>query len=159
MHKENKSAKTIVKEINDKAFEFVPNVSLGIFHLGYQIKEYLNLEYTHDILSMEQYDLPDIDSYYFPKHGVEISINDQHQIEYITCRTVCIWNGKNIIGMLLRDFLKQYNLHPIDEEGSLFYLEEPRHTQRAYDFKEDVGLQVWVWRKHIVTVIISNDKL
>ena len=61
--------------------------------------------------------------------------------------------------MLLRDFLKQYNLHPIDEEGSLFYLEEPRHTQRAYDFKEDVGLQVWVWRKRIVTVIISNDKL
>ena len=158
MQNKNEKARITATPTKDKKYILVPNTKCGLFQIGEDIRKYLHLK--HECYHCDGYcGLPDYVFYDFSQFGMCVYTKGENHVivNYITCQKKCIWEGKNIIGMLIKDFLKTYNLHPIPPEGeqSFVYDRLHRYTQRVYDFEEDVGLQVWTWRKRIITVIVS----
>ena len=161
MQKEKPKVKTIVKETNDSFGELVINKSCAPFVIGDAISHYTHL--PHDIIhcSMEKYGLPDYDFYDFYTFDMCVYTEEDNPeiIRCVFCDEKCVWQGSNIIGMLIKDFIRKFSLHPILEEGEETYVlnRDGHNTQRIFEFKENVGLMIWTWRKRIVTVCVSND--
>lgn len=57
--------------------------------------------------------------------------------------------------MSFEEFLSFYKVAP-DYSDKIYILVNGRgQNQMVYDF-DKLGLQIWVWRKKIVTVLVSN---
>ena len=113
----------------------IPKKSYENFILGDDITNYLHLPYH-----MKSSDDPIVyDVYYFDNLNFDI------------------WQGKNLIGMLYDDFLALINYQQPDKEEILYVpVDRDRgQNQTVYTF-DHLGLMVWVWRKKIRTVLISN---
>ena len=126
--------------------ELIPNKSYGTFIIGEDINEYLHLNHIKS-------DLEYHDNYEFLNFDVWVK-NDK--IDTICCETECYWQGRNLIGMLYEDFLILAKQLP-DKEEMLYVPVSPDRgpNQKVYDF-DDLGLQIWVWRNKIKTVLISR---
>ena len=161
MQKEKLKEKIIVKETNDSVGELVINKSCAPFVIGDSICHYTHLPHEVVHCSMEKYGLPDYDFYDFYTLGMCVYTKSENPeiVDYISCHERCVWNGINVIGMLIKDFIRKFSLHPILDEGEETYVlnREGHNTQRIFEFKENVGLMVWTWRKRIVTVCVRND--
>jgi hypothetical protein len=131
----------------------VPNKSLGAFVLGEEINKYFNLK--HYVTHYEEKETSSYDSYEFYELNVIVWV-ENGKITTIKSDTECYWQGKNLIKMSFEQFLIDYKLVP-DESAMIYTLvsENRGQNQMVYDF-EDLSLQIWVWRKKIVTVIVSN---
>lgn len=75
-------------------------------------------------------------------------------IESINCYEECIYKGRNIIGMTIDEFIKFYEILPIEDIDELDF-EEDNIPQYVYEF-DQIGLQVWVKRGKILNVIASG---
>lgn len=161
MQNEKQKVKTIVKGINDNLYDLVINRSCGPFVIGEDIRNYLQIPHDYVHSSLEKFKLPDYDFYDFYDLGmcVYMDENNPYRIHHIICDEVCLWDGKNIIGMLISDFIKIYDLHPILENGEPIYVLDRNHhnTQRVFEFMENVGLMVWTWRNRIVSITVSRE--
>ena len=140
-------------ETKDKKTELVPNESVGVFKLGNNIKEYLNLNPKYYPKIDEYTD----DMYDFCCPELSIWTNDDGVINSISCHKECYWQGNNLIKMLFEEFLSKYKINPDQSENIYLMVNERGQNQMVYDFN-DLGLQIWVWRKKIVTVIVSSYK-
>jgi len=151
--------KSIVEEIKDKnmnieKLNLVPNKSVGIFLLGDDIQKYLYL--PHNVIHHEENE-PIYDSYDFYKSKV-ILWTEEGKIKTIRCTLECYWKGHNLIKMPFDEFLYEYKVNPDKSEMLYTLVSENRgQNQMVHDFN-DLGLMIWVWRKKIVTVIISNER-
>ncbi|WP_294626895.1 hypothetical protein [uncultured Bacteroides sp.] len=136
--------------------ELVPNVSVGMFVLGDNINRYLSLSHTVEHIDRGFYSY---DDYEFPEQYVSMWVENQ-KIEFITCDTYCFWHNENLIGMSYDRFLLLIGgQQPDDEDVCYIPISKDRgQNQKVYDF-ENLGLQIWVWRNKIKTVIISKDIL
>ena len=96
------------------------------------------------------------DVYYFDNLNFDIWVEND-KIVVINCEIECYWQGKNLIGMLYDDFLALINYQQPDKEEILYVpVDRDRgQNQTVYTF-DHLGLMVWVWRKKIRTVLISN---
>lgn len=133
--------------------ELIPNVSFGMFVLGDSIDGYLSLPHTVEHIEREFYSY---DSYDFPEQNVSIMVEGD-KITTILCETYCFWQNENLIGMTYDRFLLLAGQQPDDEDICYVPVSRDRgQNQKVYNF-EDLGLQIWVWRKKIKTVQIFND--
>lgn len=131
----------------------IPQVSVGKFILGDNISNYLHI--SHRVIHHDEDQIP-YDSYIFDDLGITIWV-ENNKVDTVSCIVECIWKDKNLIKMKFDDFLSICNNIP-DKEESIYLLVNGRgQNQIVYDF-DDLGLQIWVWRKKIVTVIISKDR-
>jgi hypothetical protein len=80
---------------------------------------------------------------------------EKSKIETICCEKECYWAGRNLIKMPFDEFLLSYNVTPDKSENIYILVNGKGQNQTVYDF-DKLGLQIWVWRKRIVTVLISN---
>jgi len=138
-----------------KNFELMPNKSLGLFVLGENIKNYFYLPY---VFKHEEFKSFSIDNYEFYGGNVEIWIRgeDNDKIWTICCNVVCYWKGKNLIGMLYENFLVLAGKYPDNKSIEYVPISSDRgQNQTVYDF-DGLGLQIWVWRDRIKTVLISK---
>ena len=130
----------------------IPKKSYENFILGDDITNYLHLPYH-----MKSSDDPIVyDVYYFDNLNFDIWVEND-KIVVINCEIECYWQGKNLIGMLYDDFLALINYQQTDNEEILYVpVDRDRgQNQTVYTF-DHLGLMVWVWRKKIRTVLISN---
>jgi hypothetical protein len=133
--------------------ELNPNKNVGIFVLGMNINKYLYL--PHNIIHHEEKETPSYDSYRFYTLGLIIWVENA-KIKTINCEKECYWQGKNLIKMPFEQFLSEYQVKPEKSEMLYTLVSENRgQNQMVYDF-DDLGLMVWVWRKKIVTVLVSK---
>lgn len=137
--------------------ELTLTVSLGRFVFGDDISNYLDL--PHTVEHVEESGLDPYDSYEFPEQHVDVCVENQ-KIEFITCDTYCFWRDENLIGMAYDRFLSLLDGQQPDRED-VCYVPVSRdrgQNQKVYDF-ENLGLQIWVWRNKIKTVIASSEIL
>ena len=128
----------------------VLNKSYDIFYLGEEISKYEKLAHYKKL-----YDDPDrYDDYEIEIHGYNIELwCNKGQIECICCRESCNYKGKELIMMKFEDFLTTINEEPSDHD--ICYMPNSHQNQHVYDFDKS-GLQVWVWRGKIRTIIIDT---
>ena len=116
-----------------------PNVSYGDFVLGSNINMYLSQEHTKKMY--DEATFSNI-SYFFKREEINVWCDTDGSINTIICSSYCLFHNKNLIGMKYTDVL-------VSGKGQ---------RQHVYDFEKD-GLQVWVWRNRIRTVLIYNANL
>lgn len=128
---------------------FLPRESIGGIHFNEQISKYVegfNFNYyPKEGEGYEVYEIAEID--------LSIYVED-NKIESINCKAECLWQGRNMIGMEINDFLNYYDLTP-DAPPEKSDFEEDDIPQLVYEFDE-IDLQVWTKKGIIVTVIASN---
>ncbi|MBP1630328.1 MAG: hypothetical protein H6Q15_1221 [Bacteroidetes bacterium] len=130
----------------------IPKISVGNFIFGDNISNYLYI--PHRVVHHDEDELP-YDSYIFDELGITIWVED-HKIESISCIIECIWGNKNLVRMCFDDFLSICNNKPNKTESIYLLVNGRGQNQIVHDFDE-LGLQIWVWRKKIVTVIAYKE--
>lgn len=132
----------------------IPNESVGIFILGNVIEDYKQMSYDVVHHEGEGYCY---NSCKFDNLGVVLWSDDDKKINNIRCTKYCYWQGKNLIKMPFDEFLSKYGIKPYKSEMIYTLVGENRgQNQMVYDF-DNYGLQIWVWRKKIVTVIVYQQ--
>lgn len=129
----------------------IPKKSVGIFNINDRIKNYTYLHHTkeHHIEKYFSYD-----SYDFNVKGMVLWVEND-EIESICCSESCYLNDKNLILMPFDKFLSEYNAIPDSSEKIYLLVNGRGQNQIVYEF-ETLGLQIWVWRGKIRTVIANN---
>jgi hypothetical protein len=142
----------LISRYDDKEnYTLILNKSLGRFIIGDDIEKYLHL--NHLISDIETFSRGCYDFY-----NETIAVwTTKKKIETIRCNVKCYWQNQNLIGMLYEDFLVLANPQQPDDESVEYVLisSEKGQNQSVHTFY-DLGLQVWVWRKKIRTVLISD---
>ena len=84
----------------------------------------------------------------------------QKKIDFIICDICCYWQNENLIGMTYDHFLSLIGGQCPDNEDICYVpvSRERGQNQKVYNFKS-IGLQVWVWRNKIKTIIVSKETL
>lgn len=131
--------------------ELVPNKSVGIFMLHDEISKYCELPHTKEHRNEKYYECDDYD---FPLYDLTIWVENE-RIRSICCETSCYWKGKNLLRMNFKKFLETYGLQYDGKDEIILEIGKGYQTHKVYDFDE-LGLQIWVWRNLIRTVIVSN---
>ena len=129
----------------------IPNISVGKYIIGDKIHKYLQLSHHHEHCVEKYFEY---DRYEFPDDNITVYVEDEI-IQNISCEKTCFWQGRNLIRMNFEFFLKQYNVVYDHKEEIYMQVSDRFQTQKVYDFDE-LGLQVWVWRNLIRTVIVSK---
>jgi hypothetical protein len=149
MHKEKQKE----KHMGGKDSELVPNKSYGNFILGDEIKKYLLFPHTVNYIKEALYNYY---SYHFHNDTVIIWTTEDNRIETIRCISKCYWRNQNLIGMQYEDFLVLVAQLPDSESiGYDPISPEQKQKQSVYEFTV-LGLQIWVWRKKIKSILISR---
>ena len=152
MLKRRQKAKRIGVDDAQK-YELTPNSSLGVFELGKDIGTYLHLPHFFEHNDFETFSN---DCYEFYDGIVEVWVIKDNKIDTIRCNSECYWKEKNLIGMLFDDFSKLSENKPDKESVVYVPINRDRgQNQTVYEF-DKLGLQVWVWRNRIKTVLISK---
>jgi len=149
--------RSIVEQINDKDVymgnELVLNTSYDIFFLGKDISKYEQL-----IHCINHYVDPNLyDIYEIEIHGyiIELWCEDNH-IDSICCRESCIYKGMELVNMKYEDFVNIIQEEPLKHEILYVPIKENwGQNQHVYEFDKS-GLQVWVWRGKVRTIIIYD---
>ena len=138
-------------------FELVPKISLGIFRLGESIDVYTSiLDYVlypkNEGLVSGFYDFYD-----FYEGDIVVYTGNSGYIDDISCRKYCYYNGQNLIGLNFDKFIESVSIDKGKTQKDEIYIlvNDKGQTQQVYDI-DDLGLQIWVYRKKIVTVRVWN---
>lgn len=131
----------------------IPNVSFGNILFGDNIKNYSDRQYEYsDTIGKDAYS-----SYSFRETPVSAYVDKDGMIESISCKTECIWEGVDLIGLAY----KRFNLlcpKPIAHNDRVWvYLNEDQDEQEqdVYEYDE-LGLQLWVFDGTIVTALATS---
>jgi hypothetical protein len=149
------------KPTGEDKYKLTINKSLGVFIIGNIIDNYLHLSYK---FKHEDYDTFSSNTYDFYKGKVSIWTieDDDNQINVIhtiRCNSECYWKDYNLIGMNYENFIILAEQQPNGEDIYYVPISSDRgQNQKVYDF-DALGLQIWVWRKKIKTILITNYKL
>lgn len=142
--------------MNDKQhIGLIPNVSYNAFILGSNINMYLNQEHTKKMY--DEATFSNI-SYFFKKEEINVWCDTDGSINTIICSSSCLFHNKNLIGMKYTGFLTEFSKEPDSEDVIYVLVSGKGQRQHVYDFEKD-GLQIWVWRNRIRTVLIYNANL
>ena len=132
------------------------NTSYNDFILGTNVSDYFDKRYEEG----EASDSPYSDTVSFDFYDDEVDIwCENNIIESICCTKTCIYEGVNLIGMKFDEFLNRFHFSPNPNDEDIIWLEggdgKNGQNQHVYDFDKE-GLQIWVWRNKIRTVIICD---
>ncbi|WP_321518436.1 hypothetical protein [uncultured Bacteroides sp.] len=134
-----------------KTLELIPNKSVGIFCLGSDVRKYTHI--PHYLTKNKENDFS-YESYDFYEQDIVVWV-EKGRIETLCCKNRCYWQGLNLIKMPFDEFQSLYNVVPDKSENIYLLVNGRGQNQTVYDF-DKLGLQIWGWRKKIVTVLVSN---
>lgn len=149
-------------ESNHKSFELTLDsvISYGEFQIGESIAKYM------DLVEKEQGENIDWDSY-ITKDSDKVSLwcSCSGIVYAIRVDINCFYKGQDLIGMPILDFLKMLNKEPYHVEIIWVPTKDDNHgqNQHVYDFdlnrSGSKGLEVWTWRKRIVSILVHDNSL
>lgn len=130
------------------------NKSYDDFELGSNVIRYCNIPHQID-----KHEEPYIwECYTFIQHDIKYELwCDNSIIKNICCNQSCIFKGQELINMEYKKFLCIINEVPISHDVTYVLVSKDRgQNQHVYDFDKS-GLQVWVWRGKIRTIVIYDS--
>lgn len=133
--------------------ELILNRSYGEFFLNSLVFDCLkNTKYKKKIYHERTYE----NECYILEGGIELWC-ENNVINTIRCNsTCCYYKGHNLIGLKYATFLNLINDIPEEEDTIYLLLDNGKgQNQHVYEFSKE-GLQIWVWRNKIRTVLIYN---
>ena len=92
-------------------------------------------------------------SYYFYDDEIDIWCDDDGNINTIRCASSCLYQGVELIGLPFQELLSAIHILPSNYEQIYLLVNGRGQNQHVYDF-ETIGLQIWVWRQKVKTVLI-----
>jgi len=128
--------------------KLIPFISVGEFKFNTNIENYTSI-YKFAYSPCD--DITGWDKYKSNEFMFEIYTLDS-LIVSIACRKQCIYKRKNLIEMLINDFISTYKINP-DKIEKMFIGNEKK-AQKIYEF-DSLGLQIWVRDTKIVTIFCS----
>lgn len=129
----------------------IPNRSVGGIKIYGQIDDYLNLEYVFFDKGIDYSE----DLYIFKEPAVSVYVDDNHKITSIKCSANCFWKDVNLIGLNISKFIDLFGYQPNETDKVYILVEGKGQNQIVYEF-DSLGLQIWTWRKKIVTVFCTK---
>lgn len=145
--------KNIAMPINDKIGKgLILNTSYDEFVLGTKVTLYN--KYFIDSIEFDEPGKWKCFSCIKGKSEIELWCRNEI-IENICCRQSCIFKGHELIKMRYNLFLELIQENPVDYEKVYVPGKQRGQNQHVYDFEQS-GLQVWVWRDLIRTVVIGK---
>ncbi|NJN34171.1 MAG: hypothetical protein HC817_07905 [Saprospiraceae bacterium] len=155
MLKKKQKEKNIVEQIKNSYYHYtiVPNKSVGTFVFDTKIDTYLLgkiYEYyePNDSYSGEG-------SYKFPELGMTVFVDSKKLITTVICEQYLLFGNTNLIGQNMEILIQKMDWQPNLIEKSWTNVNGKDQRQTVYDFDE-LGLQIWVYRKKIVSVVCGN---
>lgn len=140
------------------SFELTIKVGVGPFLIGAPIKKLLS-SFPHEKHVLKDFPSPGENRVYYSffNESIEVFIDEKAKIDDIYCKTACWYDGINLIGLRFDLFLNHFNLSDENLVAENIYTirQGAGQTQKVYTIDE-LDLQVWVYRKKIVTIIVSN---
>ena len=127
----------------------IPEKSIGKFVIGDPIDRFLSDDY--DFYPKIDEDTSDMYVFYHPT--LNVYCDDRRLIISISCSELCVWKGKNLLGMRYLEFVDLVGSQADEFEKIYMIVEGKGQNQMVYDF-DAMRLQVWTWRQKIVTVIL-----
>ena len=162
MQKENEKAKNTAVEISAKSvrkWEYVPRKSYGPFKLGDRISKYLDMmEENFGYIYYKKSKRPGaFHDYVITSLGISLWVR-YGIIRVIRFEKIFMFRGYNLIKMDYAQFLEIFNVVPDNVDYKLPIEQKNGRCkwQDVYDF-DSLGLQLWVWRDRIVTVLADGD--
>ena len=135
-------------------------LSYGEFQIGENIAKYM------DFVEIEEGENIDWDSY-ITKDSDKINLwcSDSGIVNTIRFDIHCFYKGQDLIGMHIFDFLILLNKEPYMVDVIWVPTKDDNHgqNQHVYDFdlnrSGSKALQVWTWRKKIVSIMVFDTNL
>lgn len=166
MLKEKRKEKNIVGETKDShlfssLLSITPSISYGRFRVGTNVSDYndcIEKTYSGD----NHYTL---DEYVVRLYGYAITLccRESGFIETICFDEHCLYNGKDLIGMNILDFMRMMNKEPDSVDIDWVPTKDENHgqNQRCYCFyfNRSHVIQLWTWRKRIVNLTVYDYRL
>lgn len=165
MPKEKQKAKNIAVSIRDNGkpseLTLCPELSYGEFRIGDDINKFINLvekEPRGSHLNWDSYVAKDYDS-------INLWCSDSGLIYAIRFDEHCFFKGRNLIRMPIISFLMLLNKEPSKVEILWTPTKDDNHGQNQHVYDIDLnrsgsrGLQVWTWRKRIVSILVYDNSL
>ena len=162
MQKEKQKARSIAaaKRGNHKPHELTinPELSYGKFQIGEDVANYRDLvekEPKGEYLDWDSYIAKDFDN-------VNLWCSCSGLIKAIRFDNHCFYEGHDLIGLYILDFLKMLNKEPRKVEILWTPTKDLNHGQNQHVYDIDLnrtgtkGLQVWTWRKRIVSILVFD---
>lgn len=125
--------------------ELIPFKKVGEFTFGESITPIIE-KYKYNFSPVDESGLK---SFILKDIGISLYVENE-TIEYVACHQICIYNGRNLIQMNYDDFIIHVGFTSNSEKDEVYMTNG--ETQDVYEF-DDIGLQVWVKDKTVVTVI------
>ena len=126
------------------------NTAYNDFILDSNISNYLYKNHTKRVYNESTFT---ISSYYFYDDEIDIWCGDDGSINTIRCASSCLYQGVELIGLPFQELLSAIHILPSNYEQIYLLVNGRGQNQHVYDF-ETIGLQIWVWRQKIKTVLI-----
>lgn len=127
-----------------------PGYSVGPFRLGDHIGPYCK-QFDFEIETIGERDPT---TFYSIGDDFTITLDDDGRIEALHCHGELLYRGANLIGMSLQQLEVHTDTTYVGEPDSLNW-EDDDIPQIVYEF-ETLGLQVWIKREIVVTIIAST---
>lgn len=138
-----------------KGVKVCTNMSVESFYLGENVSNYKigKYDFHPKLISSTGVSL-DFDSYDLEDYLISLWV-DNEVVHTIACDNTCIWQEKELIGMLYDEFVKVFDVIPDDIDNQ--WSPGPYKNDRNYDVYtfDGLGLMLWVWRKRIRQILIS----
>lgn len=162
MQKGNEKAKNTAVEINVNKvneWEYIPCKSYGPFMFHDRISKYLDMmEENFGYIYYKKSKRPGaFHDYDIPSLGISLLVRNR-VISVIRFEKIFMFRGYNLIKMDYSRFIEIFNVVPDDIDYKLPVEQKNGRCkwQDVYDF-DSLGLQLWVWRDRIVTVMACRD--
>jgi hypothetical protein len=129
------------------------------FNLGESIEKYKFLPHDYDPkIRSSDGETFGFESYTLFNYPISLWVDDESGkavIQTVYCDETCLWQEKELIGMLYDDFLNTYKLTPDVTDSQ--WSSGPTKNDRNYNIYgfNSIGVNLWVWRKRIRKVLVS----
>ena len=165
MRKKSQKARNIAAVVRDKQnlFELTihSELSYGVFRIGENVSNYIHLvekEPYGKYLDWDSYIAKDLDD-------VNLWCSGSGVVYAIRLDSHCYYEGLDLIGLNIFSFLLMLNKEPRKVEVLWTPTKDENHgqNQHVYDINLNnsgyKGLQVWTWRKRIVSILVYDNAL
>ena len=128
----------------------VLNTAYNDFILDADISNYLYKNHTKEVYKESTFINR---SYHFYDDEIDVWCDSDGRINTIRCASSCFYQGIELIGLPFQTFLSVIRVLPDNYEQIYLLVNGRGQNQHVYDFST-IGLQVWVWRQKIKSVLI-----
>lgn len=145
----------------ESCLSIAPSISYGKFRVGTNVSEYNDS--IEKIISGDYYYTSDQYVVHLSGYDIILWCGESGFIHSLNFDEHCFYQGKDLIGFNIIDFMRMINKEPNSVEIYFLPRKDENHgqNQRCYCFyfTRSIVIQVWTWRKRIVSLTVYDGRI